>query len=42
MKEVLEQKLERERDEVRRAAGMLIRAHILSYVARSVCVFNFF
>ncbi|KAF5891520.1 unconventional myosin-X-like, partial [Clarias magur] len=34
VKEVLEQKLERERDEVRRAAGMLIRAHILSYVAR--------
>ncbi|KAK3569434.1 hypothetical protein QTP86_030061 [Hemibagrus guttatus] len=34
VKEVLEQKLERERDEVRRKAGMLIRAHILSYVAR--------
>ncbi|MCJ8732972.1 hypothetical protein PDJAM_G00217640 [Pangasius djambal] len=34
VKEVLEQKLERERDEVWRAAGMLIRAHILSYVAR--------
>ncbi|XP_053482052.1 unconventional myosin-X isoform X2 [Ictalurus furcatus] len=34
VKEVLEQKLERERDEVRRVAGMLIRAHILSYVAR--------
>uniref|UniRef100_A0A8B9I0X9 Myosin X, like 1 n=1 Tax=Astyanax mexicanus TaxID=7994 RepID=A0A8B9I0X9_ASTMX len=36
LKEVLEQRLERERDAVRRAAGMLIRAHILSYVARSV------
>uniref|UniRef100_A0AAR2M4D9 Myosin X, like 1 n=1 Tax=Pygocentrus nattereri TaxID=42514 RepID=A0AAR2M4D9_PYGNA len=35
LKEVLEQKLERERDAVRRAAGMVIRAHILSYVARS-------
>ncbi|XP_037394855.1 unconventional myosin-X [Pygocentrus nattereri] len=34
LKEVLEQKLERERDAVRRAAGMVIRAHILSYVAR--------
>ncbi|KAG9271763.1 unconventional myosin-X-like [Astyanax mexicanus] len=34
LKEVLEQRLERERDAVRRAAGMLIRAHILSYVAR--------
>ncbi|XP_060786441.1 unconventional myosin-X-like isoform X3 [Neoarius graeffei] len=34
VKEVLEQKFEQERDEVRRAAGMLIQAHILSYVAR--------
>ncbi|XP_026992614.2 unconventional myosin-X isoform X2 [Tachysurus fulvidraco] len=34
MKELLEQKLEQERDEVRKKAGMLIRAHILSFVAR--------
>ncbi|XP_036401500.1 unconventional myosin-X-like [Megalops cyprinoides] len=34
LKEALEQKLEKERDEVRRAAGMVIRAHILSYTAR--------
>ncbi|XP_035377707.1 unconventional myosin-X [Electrophorus electricus] len=34
LKEVLEQRLEQERDDVRRAAGMVIRAHILSYVAR--------
>ncbi|XP_046700574.1 unconventional myosin-X isoform X2 [Silurus meridionalis] len=34
VKEVLEQKLERVRDEVRRAAGTLIQAHILGYVAR--------
>ncbi|MBN3297313.1 MYO10 protein, partial [Amia calva] len=30
----LEQRLEKEREEVRRKAGMVIRAHILSYVAR--------
>lgn len=34
LKEVLEQRLEKEREEVRTAAGMVIRAHILSYVAR--------
>uniref|UniRef100_A0A8C9V0E6 Unconventional myosin-X-like n=1 Tax=Scleropages formosus TaxID=113540 RepID=A0A8C9V0E6_SCLFO len=34
LKEALEQRLEKERDEVRRKAGMVIRAHILSYVAR--------
>ncbi|XP_076858240.1 unconventional myosin-X isoform X2 [Brachyhypopomus gauderio] len=34
LKEVLEQRLEKEREEVRRTAGMVIRAHILSYVAR--------
>ncbi|XP_033842731.1 unconventional myosin-X [Periophthalmus magnuspinnatus] len=34
LKEVLEQTLEKEREEVRRGAGMVIRAHILSYVAR--------
>uniref|UniRef100_A0AAV2JXA4 Uncharacterized protein n=1 Tax=Knipowitschia caucasica TaxID=637954 RepID=A0AAV2JXA4_KNICA len=34
LKEVLEQTLEKEREEVRRRAGMVIRAHILSYVAR--------
>uniref|UniRef100_A0A3Q3F4K5 Unconventional myosin-X-like n=1 Tax=Labrus bergylta TaxID=56723 RepID=A0A3Q3F4K5_9LABR len=34
LKEVLEQRLEKEREEVRRRAGMVIRAHILSYVAR--------
>ncbi|XP_028848174.1 unconventional myosin-X isoform X2 [Denticeps clupeoides] len=34
LREALEQRLEREREEARRAAGMVIRAHILSYVAR--------
>lgn len=34
MKESLEQRLEKERDEVRRKAGMVIRAHILTYTAR--------
>ncbi|KAJ8256047.1 hypothetical protein COCON_G00199110 [Conger conger] len=34
LKEALEQRLEKEREEVRRKAGMVIRAHILSYVAR--------
>lgn len=34
LKEALEQRLEKEREEVRRGAGMVIRAHILSYVAR--------
>ncbi|XP_070969378.1 unconventional myosin-X-like [Oncorhynchus clarkii lewisi] len=34
MKESLEQRLEKERDEVRRKAGMVIRAHILTYIAR--------
>uniref|UniRef100_A0A3B4C8G7 Myosin X, like 1 n=1 Tax=Pygocentrus nattereri TaxID=42514 RepID=A0A3B4C8G7_PYGNA len=34
MKECLEQKLEKERDEVRRKAGLIIRAHLLSYIAR--------
>lgn len=34
MKESLEQKLEKERDEVRRKAGLIIRAHLLSYIAR--------
>jgi len=36
LKEALEQRLEKEREEVRTAAGMVIRAHILSYVARLV------
>uniref|UniRef100_A0A674BIL8 Unconventional myosin-X-like n=1 Tax=Salmo trutta TaxID=8032 RepID=A0A674BIL8_SALTR len=34
LKEELELRLEKEREEVRRQAGMVIRAHILSYVAR--------
>ncbi|KAM3862134.1 LOW QUALITY PROTEIN: unconventional myosin-X [Diretmus argenteus] len=34
LKEALEQRLEKDREEVRRRAGMVIRAHILSYVAR--------
>ncbi|KAA8588217.1 hypothetical protein FQN60_001411, partial [Etheostoma spectabile] len=34
LKEALEQRLEKQREEVRRKAGMVIRAHILSYVAR--------
>ncbi|XP_068602601.1 unconventional myosin-X [Brachionichthys hirsutus] len=34
LKEALEQRLEKEREEERRRAGMVIRAHILSYVAR--------
>ncbi|TNN03090.1 hypothetical protein fugu_000119 [Takifugu bimaculatus] len=34
LKEALEQRLEKEREEVRHRAGMVIRAHILSYVAR--------
>ncbi|XP_052358044.1 unconventional myosin-X-like isoform X3 [Oncorhynchus keta] len=34
LKEELEHRLEKEREEVRRQAGMVIRAHILSYVAR--------
>lgn len=34
LKEALEQRLEKDREEVRKAAGMVIRAHILSYVAR--------
>ncbi|KAL0985675.1 hypothetical protein UPYG_G00160330 [Umbra pygmaea] len=34
LKEALERRLEKERDEVLRQAGMVIRAHILSYVAR--------
>ncbi|KAG5833155.1 hypothetical protein ANANG_G00272860 [Anguilla anguilla] len=34
LKEALEQRLEKEREEVRRQAGMVIRAHVLSYVAR--------
>uniref|UniRef100_A0A8D0DDM7 Myosin X, like 1 n=1 Tax=Sander lucioperca TaxID=283035 RepID=A0A8D0DDM7_SANLU len=34
LKEALEQRLEKQREEVRRRAGMVIRAHILSYVAR--------
>ncbi|KAJ8410105.1 hypothetical protein AAFF_G00211460 [Aldrovandia affinis] len=34
LKEALEQRLEKEREEARRKAGMVIRAHILSYVAR--------
>uniref|UniRef100_A0A8C1A6T0 Uncharacterized protein n=1 Tax=Cyprinus carpio carpio TaxID=630221 RepID=A0A8C1A6T0_CYPCA len=40
LKEALEQRLEKQREEVRTAAGMVIRAHILSYVARlvQICV----
>uniref|UniRef100_W5MT06 Unconventional myosin-X-like n=1 Tax=Lepisosteus oculatus TaxID=7918 RepID=W5MT06_LEPOC len=34
LKEALEQRLEKEREAVRRQAGAVIRAHILSYVAR--------
>uniref|UniRef100_A0A8C5B6I2 Myosin X, like 1 n=1 Tax=Gadus morhua TaxID=8049 RepID=A0A8C5B6I2_GADMO len=34
MKEALEQRLEKDRDEVRRAAAMVIRAHLLAYSAR--------
>ncbi|CAL8343690.1 unnamed protein product [Boreogadus saida] len=34
LKEALEQRLEKEREEERRRAGMVIRAHVLSYVAR--------
>ncbi|KAK1903064.1 Unconventional myosin-X, partial [Dissostichus eleginoides] len=34
LKEALEQRLEKEREEVRRRAGMVIRAHILSYTGR--------
>ncbi|XP_031661697.1 unconventional myosin-X [Oncorhynchus kisutch] len=34
LKEELEHRLEKGREEVRRQAGMVIRAHILSYVAR--------
>uniref|UniRef100_A0A8B9L2Q6 Myosin X, like 1 n=1 Tax=Astyanax mexicanus TaxID=7994 RepID=A0A8B9L2Q6_ASTMX len=34
MKESLEQKLEKERDEVRRKAGLIIRAYLLRYTAR--------
>uniref|UniRef100_A0A672PNY2 Unconventional myosin-X-like n=1 Tax=Sinocyclocheilus grahami TaxID=75366 RepID=A0A672PNY2_SINGR len=34
LKEALEQRLEKQREEVRTVAGMVIRAHILSYVAR--------
>uniref|UniRef100_A0A672H515 Myosin X, like 1 n=1 Tax=Salarias fasciatus TaxID=181472 RepID=A0A672H515_SALFA len=34
LKEALEQRLEKDREEARRRAGMVIRAHILSYVAR--------
>ncbi|KAM9803310.1 unconventional myosin-X [Syngnathus typhle] len=34
LKEALEQRLEKEREGVRHKAGMVIRAHILSYVAR--------
>ena len=34
MKESLEQRLEKDRDEVRRAAAMVIRAHLLAYSAR--------
>uniref|UniRef100_A0A4W5NPQ3 Myosin X n=1 Tax=Hucho hucho TaxID=62062 RepID=A0A4W5NPQ3_9TELE len=34
LKEELEHRLEKEREKVRRQAGMVIRAHILSYVAR--------
>ncbi|KAJ8253356.1 hypothetical protein GJAV_G00212020 [Gymnothorax javanicus] len=34
LKEALEQRLEKDREEQRRRAGMVIRAHILSYVAR--------
>ncbi|GAA6082339.1 unconventional myosin-X, partial [Tachysurus ichikawai] len=36
MKESLEQRLEKERDEVRRKAGLIIRAHMLSYIARYI------
>lgn len=38
MKESLEQRLEKERDGVRRKAGLIIRAHLLAYIARCVCV----
>ncbi|MGH0121066.1 UNVERIFIED_CONTAM: hypothetical protein FKN15_069269 [Acipenser sinensis] len=34
LKEVLEQRLEKDREEARRKAGMVIRAHVLRYVAR--------
>uniref|UniRef100_A0A8C5C9G7 Uncharacterized protein n=1 Tax=Gadus morhua TaxID=8049 RepID=A0A8C5C9G7_GADMO len=34
LKEALEQRLEKQREEERRRAGMVIRAHVLSYVAR--------
>ncbi|RXM28974.1 Unconventional myosin-X [Acipenser ruthenus] len=34
LKEALEQRLEKDREEARRKAGMVIRAHVLSYVAR--------
>lgn len=34
MKESLEQRLEKERDEVRRQAAMIIRAHLLTFSAK--------
>ncbi|XP_041117513.1 unconventional myosin-X-like [Polyodon spathula] len=34
LKEALEQRLEKDREEVQRKAGMVIRAHVLRYVAR--------
>ncbi|XP_058889481.1 unconventional myosin-X-like isoform X2 [Acipenser ruthenus] len=34
LKEALEQRLEKDREEARRKAGMVIRAHVLRYVAR--------
>lgn len=34
MKESLEQRLEKDRDEVRRQAAMIIRAHLLTFSAK--------
>lgn len=34
MKESLEQRLEKDRDEVRRHAAMIIRAHLLTFSAK--------
>uniref|UniRef100_A0A8C0YBG9 Myosin X, like 1 n=1 Tax=Cyprinus carpio carpio TaxID=630221 RepID=A0A8C0YBG9_CYPCA len=36
LKELLEQKLEKQRDEVRSKAGLIIRAYLLRYIARCV------
>uniref|UniRef100_A0A8C2GUX8 Myosin X, like 1 n=1 Tax=Cyprinus carpio TaxID=7962 RepID=A0A8C2GUX8_CYPCA len=38
LKELLEQKLEKQRDEVRSKAGLIIRAYLLRYIARCVIV----